>query len=217
MTAKTAMTETMARDAICRMGRLLYDRGLVHGATGNISVRLDDGRWLVTPTNAGLGELDPDRLALFDASGRRCGGDPASKEAFLHECVYAARADARAVIHTHSTHAVAVSCLDHPPGEPVLPPLTAYYVMRVGDLAVLPYFRPGDKDLALAVRDAAMKHAAVLLANHGPVIAGKGLMQALHALEELEETARLSLLLHGRSIRPLTAAQIDALKATFGS
>ena len=210
------MRENDARDALCRMGELLVRRGLVHGATGNLSVRLEDG-WLVTPTGSTLGELDPARLSRLDAMGRHLSGDPPSKEAFLHSCVYGVRPDAGAIVHTHSTHSVAVSCLDRPAGAPVLPPLTAYYVMRVGDLALVPYYRPGDERLALAVREMAVKHAAVLLANHGPVIAGKGLTDAFHALEELEETAKLHLLLHGHRTRPLTADQVAELNAVFRS
>lgn len=208
--------ETKAREALCRMGERLYARGLVHGATGNLSVRLEDG-WLVTPTNVSLAELDPARLARLDAEGRHTGGDKPSKEAFLHTCVYDVRPDAGAIIHTHSTHSAAVSCLAHAPGAPVLPPLTAYYVMRVGDLALVPYYRPGDERLALAVREVAVKHAAVLLANHGPVIAGKSLTDALYALEELEETAKLHFLLHGHPTRPLTAEQVAELNAVFRS
>lgn len=210
------MREAAARDALVRLGDLLYRRGLVHGSTGNLSVRLEDG-WLVTPTSSCLGFLDPARLSLLDASGRHLSGDPPSKEAFLHASVYEARPDAGAIVHTHSTHSVAVSCLDLPAGEPVLPPLTAYFVMRVGDLALVPYYRPGDRALAAAVREAAAKHAAVLLANHGPVIAARGLDDALHALEELEETAKLRLLLDGRRARPLTPDQVAELKAAFPS
>lgn len=208
--------ENEAREILCRMGDLLYRRGLVHGSSGNLSVRLDDG-WLVTPTNSSLGLLDPARLSRLDASGRHVGGDPPSKEAFLHTCVYDVRPDAGAIVHTHSTHSVAVSCLDHKPGAPVLPPLTAYYVMRVGDLALVPYYRPGDERLALAVREMAVKHAAVLLANHGPVIAGKTLNDALYALEELEETAKLHFLLHGHQTRPLTPEQVAELGVVFKS
>ncbi|MCW2240039.1 3-oxo-tetronate 4-phosphate decarboxylase [Azospirillum canadense] len=208
------MRESEAREALCRMGELLVRRGLVHGSTGNLSVRLDDG-WLVTPTNSSLGELDPARLSRLDSAGRLLDGDQPSKEAFLHRCVYDVRGDATAIIHTHSTHCAAVSCLDHKPGAPVLPPLTAYYVMRVGDLALVPYYRPGDERLALAVKEVAVKHAAILLANHGPVIAGKSLKDAQYALEELEETAKLHFLLHGHPTRPLTAEQVAELNVHF--
>lgn len=204
------MNEAKARDCLCRMGERLYHRGLVHGTAGNLSMRIDDG-WLLTPTNTSLGDLDPERLSKLDAQGRLVSGDKPSKEAFLHTSVYAVRSEAEAIIHTHSTHSVAVSCLDHPEGCPVLPPLTAYYVMRVGELALVPYYRPGDASLADAVREAAVKHACVLLANHGPVIAGKGLNEALYALEELEETAKLHLLLQGLKTKPLTEGEVREL------
>lgn len=210
------MSDTAARDALCRMGQRLYDRHLVHGTSGNLSLRLDDG-WLITPTNTCLGLLDPLRISKLDAAGRHVSGDKPSKEAFLHTSVYGVRPGAAAIIHTHSTHSVAVSCLDRPPGEPVIPPLTAYYVMRIGDLELVPYYRPGDTRLADAVREAAIRHAAVLLANHGPVIAGAGLDDALYALEELEETAKLHLLLHGHRTRPLTREAVEELGIVFGS
>ncbi|KAA0972372.1 aldolase [Aureimonas fodinaquatilis] len=204
------MNEAKARELICAMGHRLYQRRLVHGTAGNISLRLEDG-WLVTPTNTCLGELDPASISRLDATGRLIAGDKPSKEAFLHTSVYDVRPDAQAIIHTHSTHSVAVSCMDHPHGCPPIEPLTAYYVMRVGELALVPYYRPGDKRLADAVREVAVRHACVLLANHGPVIAGKGLNEALYALEELEETARLKLLLDGHRTKPLTAEQVAEL------
>lgn len=210
------MSDTKEREALTRMGRRLYDRHLVHGTSGNLSLRLADG-WLVTPTNSCLGDLDPARISRLDPGGRHVSGDKPSKEAFLHTSVYDVRPEAGAIIHTHSTHSVAVSCMDHRVGEPVIPPLTAYYVMRVGDLEMIPYYRPGDERLADAVREAAIRHAAVLLANHGPVIAGKSLDDALYALEELEETAKLHLLLHGHRARPLNAEEIAELGVVFGS
>ena len=210
------MSDTKERDALARMGRWLYDRHLVHGTSGNLSLRLDDG-WLVTPTNSCLGDLDPARISRLGADGRHVSGDKPSKEAFLHTSVYDVRPGAGAIIHTHSTHSVAVSCMDHRAGEPAIPPLTAYYVMRIGDLEMIPYYRPGDERLAGAVREAAIRNAAVLLANHGPVIAGKSLDDALYALEELEETAKLHLLLHGHRTRPLNAEEIAELGVVFGS
>lgn len=215
-TTPPLLGETAAREAICRMGDLLYSRRLVHGSSGNISVRLADG-WLMTPTNVCLGFLDPAKLSRLDAEGRHVGGDKPSKEAFLHTSVYGVRSNAAAIIHTHSTHSVAVSCLAHEPGRPVIPPLTAYYVMRVGDLHLVPYYRPGDTALAEAVREAAIRHAAVLLANHGPVIAGETLDTALYALEELEETAKLHLLLDGHRTKPLTREEVAELGVAFPS
>jgi ribulose-5-phosphate 4-epimerase/fuculose-1-phosphate aldolase len=206
---------TRQRDAIVRIGRSIFDRGLTFGSTGNISVKLEDGSLLATPTNASLGDLDPARLSHLDADGKHLSGDKPTKEAFLHQCVYCARGDAGAVVHLHSTHSVAVSILADVDPEDVLPPLTAYYVMRVGKLPLIPYFAPGDQALAKAVEMQAGKAHAVLLANHGPVVAGKTLADAQYATEELEETARLFLMLQGRKIRPLTPEQVAELRAKF--
>ena len=208
--------ETRLRDAICATGRSLYDRGLTFGSTGNISQRLEDGGWLMTPTNASLGALDPARLSRLDAQGAWVSGDKPTKETFLHIAMYRERQDARAVVHLHSTHSVAVSCLDGIDPEDVLPPMTAYYIMRVGRLPLVPYFPPGDEALAKAVGKLAGKHHAVLLANHGPVVAGTSLDTALYATEELEETAKLFLMLQGSAIRNLTAAQVAELRKRFG-
>jgi ribulose-5-phosphate 4-epimerase/fuculose-1-phosphate aldolase len=204
--------ETRARDAICRVGRSLFDRGLTAGSTGNLSVRLDDGRTLMTPTNASLGTLEADRLSLLDADGRHLAGDRPTKEAFLHRSMYRERPGSGAVVHLHSTHSVAVSILADVDPRDVLPPLTAYYVMRVGRLPLIPYHPPGDESLAHAVALEAGRHHAVLLANHGPVVAGTSLEDAQYATEELEETARLFLLLRGQPIRPLTPEQAEALR-----
>jgi len=206
--------EVRLREAIAAFGALLTGLGHAHGATGNISVRLDDG-WLLTPTNSRLGQLDPARIARLDDEGRHLAGDPPSKEAFLHRSVYEMRPNARAIVHLHSTHSVAVSCLAGVDAEDVLPPLTAYYVMRVGRLPLIPYFPPGDQRLASAVRQVAARHAAVLLANHGPVVAGKSLDTAVGAIEELEATAKLHLLLQGHETRPLSAEQVEELRRLY--
>lgn len=208
------MSDSAQRDAMARMGELLTRLGHAHGATGNLSVRLDHG-WLITPTGSRLGQLDPARITRLDHDGRHVAGDPPSKEAFLHRCMYDTRPDARAIVHLHATHSVAVSCLAGLDEADVLPPLTAYHVMRVGKLPLVPYFPPGDERLAAAVRQVAGGHAAVLLANHGPVVAGKSLDAAVGAAEELEATARLFLLLGDRRVRPLTADQVAELKARF--
>ena len=207
--------ENRARDEICEVGLSLFSRGLTFGSTGNISVRLADGGWLMTPTNASLGKLDPGRLSKFDAEGRFLSGDAATKEAFLHFCMYGQRSDARAVVHLHSTHAVAVSLLADIDPRDALPPLTAYFVMRVGRLPLAPYFPPGDEALARAVESLAGEHHAVLLANHGPVVAGTSLANAQYATEELEETAKLFLMLRNQAIRPLTPDQVDELRRRF--
>ena len=207
--------ETRLREEICRVGASLFDRGLTAGSSGNISARLPDGGWLMTPTNASLGTLDPARLALFNASGQHISGDAPTKEATLHFALYSERAEARAVVHLHSTHATAVSILRDIDPADVMPALTAYYVMRVGRLPLVPYFAPGDPDLARAVRALASQHHAVLLANHGPIVAGSSLANAQYASEELEETARLFLLLQSHAIRALTPEQIADLRARF--
>ena len=210
------MTEqTRIRDEITRVGASLFDRGLTAGSSGNISVRLPDGGWLMTPTNVSLGRLDPARLAHFDASGRLLSGDAPTKEAFLHFSMYGERPDAKAVVHLHSSHATAVSILRDVDPADVLPALTAYYIMRVGRLPLVPYFAPGDPDLAHAVRALASRHHAVLLANHGPVVAGTTLADAQYATEELEETARLFLLLKSHAMRTLTPEQVADLRARF--
>ena len=208
------MNESKLREQIVTLGRSLFERGLTPGSSGNLSARLDDG-WLITPTNACLGRLDPTRLAKLDWDGRLASGDPPSKEAFLHRAVYQERAGAGAIVHLHSTHSVAVSCLPDIDPQNVLPPLTAYYVMKIGSLPLVPYHRPGDPALGDAVRTVARKHAAVLLANHGPVVSGATLEAAVYAAEELEETAKLFLLLHGKNPRVLSTEQIEELRHAF--
>ena len=195
-------------------GQSLHMRGFVPGSSGNISARLEDG-WLLTPTNSCLGRLDPARISRLDDEGRLLAGDAPSKEAFLHLAFYRERAGAGAVVHLHSTHSVAVSCLPEVDPADVLPALTAYYVMRVGTLPLVPYHAPGDLALADAVRGLAGRHSAVLLANHGPVVAAKTLEAAVYATEELEETARLYLLLRGCNPRALSAAQVADLHRRF--
>ncbi|QKV18975.1 3-oxo-tetronate 4-phosphate decarboxylase [Oricola thermophila] len=203
---------TKVRDRICAVGRSVFDRGLTFGSTGNISARLSDGSMLMTPTNASLGTLDPAKLSRFSPEGNFIDGDKPTKESFLHICMYCKRPSAGAVVHLHSTHSVAVSAMADLDPADVLPPLTAYYVMRVGRLPLIPYFAPGDVQLARAVEEKAESHHAVLLANHGPVVAGNTLEDAQYATEELEETARLFLLLQGHRTRPLTEEQADALR-----
>jgi 3-dehydro-4-phosphotetronate decarboxylase len=205
------LNEATLRDEMCRLGASLFARGLTFGSAGNISVRLDVG-WLMTPTNVSLGRLDPARLAKLDAAGNLVSGDAPTKETFLHRAMYEERPQAGAVVHLHSTYSVAVSCLAEVNPADVLPPITAYYVMRVGRLPLVPYHAPGDMSLAEAVRRLAGKHHAVLLANHGPVVAGTSLDAAANAIEELEETAKLFLLLRGSKLRLLTEEQVAALR-----
>jgi len=210
------MGGTSAGERIAATGLSLFARGLAFGTAGNISLR-DGDDWLLTPTNVSLGALDPARIARLGQDGAHLGGDKPSKEAFLHKAVYDERAGARAVIHLHATHSVALSCLPGTDAENAIPPLTAYYVMKIGRLPLIPYFRPGDPALGEAVRAHMRRGPAVLLANHGPVVAGPSLAAAASAIEELEETARLALLLRGASPRTLTPAQIAELEAVFGA
>jgi 3-dehydro-4-phosphotetronate decarboxylase len=207
------LNESKLREEICRLGESLFTRGLTFGSAGNISARLEDG-WLMTPTNFSLGGLDPARLAKLDANGKLVSGEPPTKETFLHRAMYSERPQAGAVVHLHSTYSVAVSALADIDAANVLPPITAYYVMRVGRLPLVGYYPPGDPALADAVQRLAGKHHAVLLANHGPVVAGSTLDAAANAIEELEETAKLFLLLRGSKVRLLTDEQVATLKPT---
>ncbi|HZX25840.1 MAG TPA: 3-oxo-tetronate 4-phosphate decarboxylase [Telluria sp.] len=211
----TGRGEAALRDGIVEYGRSLFERGLTAGSSGNISVRLDDG-WLLTPTNACLGRLDPARLAKLDRDGRHVGGDAPSKEAFLHRAMYDERPGAGAIVHLHSTHSTAVSCMCGLNHDDCIPPLTAYFVMKIGRLPLIPYHRPGDPLLGDAIRGSARHHRAVLLANHGPVVSGASLDAAVHAAEELEETAKLFLLLRNTPISPLNTEQIADLTSVFG-
>jgi 3-dehydro-4-phosphotetronate decarboxylase len=208
--------EPNLRERIVEIGRSLYRRGLSPGSSGNISARLEDG-WLLTPTNSCLGELDPAKLSKLDWNGNLLSGDQPSKEYFLHLAMYQKRQQSGAIVHLHSSHAAAISCLDGLDPASCLPPITPYFVMRVGNLPLIPYFRPGDKALAAEIAKHAANHAAVLLANHGPVVSGNNLDSAMYAIEELEETSKLMLLLQGQKIRTLNPSQIQELCETFGA
>ena len=210
------MSENRTRDEIARVAKSLFDRGLTFGSSGNVSVKLDEG-WLMTPTGSSLGHLDPARISKLDKAGNHISGDKPTKESFLHIAMYEERPQTGAVVHLHSTHSVAVSCLADIDPADVLPPITAYYVMKIGKLPLVPYFPPGDVALAKAVKEMASDHHAVLLANHGPVVAGRALLDAVYATEELEETAKLFLMLKGAKTRFLTEAQVKALKQRFDS
>ncbi len=208
------MNENRLREDIAALGRSLYERGLTHGSTGNISARCGDG-WLLTPTGSSLGNLDPARISRLDWEGRLLSGDAPSKENFLHLAMYRERPQDGAVIHLHSTHSVAVSVLADTDPADALPPLTAYYAMRIGTLPMVPYHAPGDLALADAVRKMASRNHALLLANHGPVVAGSSLAAATDAIEELEATSRLYLLLRGEKVRTLDAAQVADLRRRY--
>jgi ribulose-5-phosphate 4-epimerase/fuculose-1-phosphate aldolase len=208
--------EARLREDICRLATSLFARGLTAGASGNISARTADGGLLVTPTGSSFGTLDPARLTLFDASMRRVSGDPPTKEMPLHAAFYDTRGDRTgAVVHLHSTHSVALSVLPDTDPDNMLPPITAYGVMRLGKVRLLPYFMPGDPAMGDAIRGLAGKRSAVVLANHGPVVAGRDIGAAVNAIEELEETAKLTLLTRGMAPRLLTEEQIGELVREF--
>ncbi len=205
------MRESRSRELMTELAASLFARGFSVGSAGNISMRIDDG-YLITPTNASLGRLDPARIAKLDGGFRHVSGDKPSKEVFMHRAFYTTRADAGAIVHLHSTLATAVACLPEVNADNPIPPLTPYFVMRIGRrLPVIPYFRPGDPAMEPAIRAAAPDARAVLLANHGPVVSGKTLLDAVYAAEELEEAAKLYLLLRGASPRVLTPAQVEDL------
>jgi ribulose-5-phosphate 4-epimerase/fuculose-1-phosphate aldolase len=211
------MPEAALRTQLCELARSLFDRGYSVGTAGNISVRLADG-YLMTPTNSCLGRLDPARISRLGPDWAHLSGDKPSKEVFLHRAVLDARPEAGAVVHLHSTHATAISCLAPAGGDAEIPPLTPYFVMRIGRrLPCIAYYRPGDAAMEPAVHAAAREAKALLLANHGPVVSGASLAEAVHAAEELEEAARLALLLRGvPGVRILDAAQVEDLLKTFG-
>jgi 3-dehydro-4-phosphotetronate decarboxylase len=209
-------SENALREEICILAKSLFDRGLTNGASGNVSARTSDGGLLVTPTGSSLGNLDPARLSTFDADGNLISGDAPTKEMSLHSAFYDTRgARTGAVVHLHSTHSVALSVLPDIDPDNVLPPITAYSIMRLGKVQLLPYFLPGDVAMGEAVRGLAGRRSAVLLANHGPVVAGKDLRAAIYAVEELEETAKLTLLTHGMKPRLLDPKAIKEVVTRF--
>jgi 3-dehydro-4-phosphotetronate decarboxylase len=206
--------EAQLRRDLVRLASSLFSRGLTPGSSGNISVKLDDG-WLVTPTNSCLGFLDPQELSRLDLSGRLVDGPAPTKELPLHLSFYEARPSARAVVHLHSTYATLLSCLADVNPEDAIPPITPYVVMRVGRVPIVPYTKPGAPDVAPLIRAKAPDHAAILLANHGPVVSGLSLESAVFAAEELEETAKLVVLARGLPVRLLTPAQVVDLNSSF--
>lgn len=208
------MDEQATRELLVRLSRSLFERGYSVGSAGNISVAVEDGI-LMTPTNSCLGFLEADRISKLDRSGRHISGDKPSKEVFLHQAFYETRPGTGAVVHLHSTYATALSCLPDLDANDCIAPLTPYVVMRVGQVRLLPYVRPGEPAMGEMIRELQGKHAAVLLANHGPVVTAKDLTTAVYAAEELEETAKLLVLLRGQNPRLLTQAQIDELNTAF--
>lgn len=209
------MSDTALREQMCLLARSLFERGLTHGSTGNISARTEDGGLLVSPTGTSFGRLDPARLARFDKDGRHIGGDKPTKEMPLHTAFYETRGTAGAVVHLHSAHSVAWSMMPEADPEDFIPPLTPYGIMLLGRVKLLPFIVPGDPAMGDAVRGVAGKRSAVMLANHGPVVAGKTLEAACNAIEELEAGARLAMLTRGIPVKGLTDTEIEAVKARF--
>lgn len=209
------MRDTVLREQICLLAKSMFDRGLTGGSTGNISARTSDGGLLVSPTGTSFGRLDPARLSHFDAKGVLVGGDDPTKEMPLHQAFYDTRSAAGAVVHLHSCHSVALSMLPETDPDNFLPPLTPYGIMKLGRVKLLPFFMPGDPAMGDAVRGLAGKRSAVMLANHGPVVAGKDIEAACNAVEELEDTARLAMMLRGMNARALTDDQVQGLVTKF--
>src|SRR6056297_4221703 len=208
-------SEAQQREQVCLLAKSLFDRGLTHGSTGNISARTADGGLLVSPTGTSFGRLDPGRLSRFDAAGGLIDGDPPTKEMPLHSAFYATRSTAGAVVHLHSCHSVALSMMPDADEDNFLPPLTPYALMKLGRVKLLPFFMPGDPAMGEAVRGLAGRRSAVMLANHGPVVAGKDVEAACNAIEELEDTARLAILMRGHDARMLTPEQVNAVVTKF--
>lgn len=210
------MSQTSAlREQICMLAKSLFDRGLTHGSTGNISARTPDGGLLVSPTGTSFGRLDPARLSHFNAEGHLIAGDQPTKEMPLHTAFYDTRSTAGAVVHLHSHHSVAWSMMPDADEDNFLPPLTPYGLMKLGKVKLLPFFLPGDPEMGKAVRGLAGKRSAVMLANHGPVVAGKDIEAACNAIEELEDTARLAMMMRGIEARMLNDDQVAAVVQTF--
>ncbi|SIT56444.1 putative class II aldolase [Mesorhizobium prunaredense] len=209
-------TEANIRENIARLSKSLFDRGFSAGSAGNISAAVEDGL-LITPTNSCLGFLDPGRISKLDKEGRHIAGDKPSKEVFLHRAFYETRPGTGAVVHLHSTFATALSCLSDLDPNDCVPPLTPYVVMRVGKVGLIRYLRPGDEGLGQLIRDLGGAYSAVLLANHGPVVAGKDLTSAVYAAEELEETAKLLVLTRGLPTTLLTPDQVTELLTVFAN
>lgn len=209
------MSDAALREHICLLAKSMFDRGLTGGSTGNISARTADGGLLVSPTGTSFGRLDPGRLSHFDEAGQFIDGDPPTKEMPLHTAFYDTRSAAGAVVHLHACHSVALSMMPDADPENFLPPLTPYGIMKLGKVQLLPFFLPGDPAMGEAVRGLAGKRSAVMLANHGPVVAAKDVEAACNAIEELEDTARLAMLTRGLHPNGLTPAQVQDVVTRF--
>lgn len=204
-----------ARQQMVTLGKSMFDRGLTPGASANISIKVAEG-YLMTPTGSCIGFLQADKLSLLDKTGNLLDGDKPSKEFILHQAMYDKRPDAGAIIHLHSTWCTALSCLADLDPDDAVPPLTPYLIMRLGQIGLVPYFPPGAQELADAVRLKAVNHAGILMANHGPIVAGKDLLTAMYNMEELEESAKLMLLLQDKKINPLSEADRHELLTRYG-
>ena len=209
------MTETKLRETICLLAKSMFDRGLTGGSTGNISARTEDGGLLVSPTGTSFGRLDPARLSRFDVNGNFVSGDQPTKEMPLHSAFYETRSTAGAVVHVHSCHSVALSMMPDVDPDNFLPPMTPYSIMKLGKVTLLPFFMPGDPAMGDAVRGLAGKRSAVMLVNHGPVVAGKDIEAACNAIEELEDTAKLAIMMRGYRAKMLTPEQVNAVVTQF--
>jgi ribulose-5-phosphate 4-epimerase/fuculose-1-phosphate aldolase len=208
-------SESKLREQICLLAKSMFDRGLTGGSTGNISARTEDGGLLVSPTGSSFGRLDPAELSRFDAAGQHIAGLKPTKEMPLHSAFYETRKSAGAVVHLHSCYSVAWSMMPEIDPDNVLPPLTPYAIMKLGKVQLLPFFMPGDAAMGEALRSLGGKRSAVLLANHGPVVAGKDVEAACNAIEELEETAKLAIMMRGFDARALTPAQVRDVVRKF--
>lgn len=215
------LEESKLREQICLAAESIYNRGLTGGSSGNISARLSNGNILVTPTGSCFGRLDPASLTLMNEDMGYVSGDKPTKEIPLHSAFYETRLNkdgsrkTGAIVHLHSCHSVALSVLPDTDMDDMLPPLTAYGIMKLGKVKMLPYFMPGDSAMGDAIRGLAGKRSAVVLAHHGPVVAGKDLESAVYATEELEETAKLALLTRGLNPNVLNQTQINGLVTKF--
>ena len=210
------MTESKLREKMCMFASSMFDRGLTHGSTGNISVRLNNDDILVTPSGSSFGRLDPNQIVKVTKDGKLIGNSTPTKELPLHQAFYETRGmKSGAVVHLHSTHSVALSMLPGIDEDNVLPSYTPYSIMLLGKVKLLPFFVPGDPAMGDAIKGLAGKRSAVLLANHGPVVSGKDLESSVNAIEELEATARLALILKGANAKALDDSQINAVVNKF--
>lgn len=206
------MTEQKVRQQLVDLARSMFERGYATGGSGNISIRLPNGCFLATPTGSSFGRLIAKELSVIDIDGNLISGKKASKEIAFHLAIYRNKPECNAIVHLHSTYLTALSCLDNIDKENAIKAFTPYYVMRIGQMPVIPYIKPGDPLIALELAKRAANYRAFLLANHGPIVTGVDLVDAVDNAEELEETAKLMFLLNDHSIRYLNDKEIDALK-----